>query len=58
MEAADVEVCFAQLFPSRAAAVAAASVGTGGRHLVAGGHIGLLPSHTQTDTERERDFIR
>lgn len=43
MEAADVQVCFTQLFPSSTAAVAATiSVGTWGRHLVAGGHIGLL----------------
>lgn len=44
MEAADIQVCFTQLFPSPAAAVAATvGVGTGGCHLVAGGHIGLLP---------------
>lgn len=44
MEAPDVQVRFTQLFPSPAAAVAATvGVGTGGRHLVAGGHIGLLP---------------
>lgn len=43
MEAANVQVRFAQLFPSPTAAVATAvGVGTGGRHLVAGGHIGLL----------------
>lgn len=43
MEAADVQVCFAQLFPSTATAVAATvGVGTRGSHLVAGGHIGLL----------------
>lgn len=49
MEATDVQVCFAQLFPSPTAAVATAvGVGTGGRHLVAGGHIGLLQRETQT----------
>lgn len=43
MEATNVQVRFAQLFPSPTAAVATAvGVGTGGRHLVAGGHIGLL----------------
>lgn len=43
MEAADIQVRFTQLFSSHAAAVAATvGVGTGGRHLVAGGHIGLL----------------
>lgn len=43
MEPADVQVSFTQLFPSPAAAVATTvGVGTGGRHLVAGGHIGLL----------------
>lgn len=42
MEAADVQVSFTQLFPSPAAVVATVVVGTGGRHLVAGGHIGLL----------------
>lgn len=43
MKAADVQVSFTQLFPSPAAAVATCvGVGTGGRHLVAGGHIGLL----------------
>lgn len=43
MEASDVQVCFTQLFPSPTAAVAATvGIGTGGRHLVAGGHIGLL----------------
>lgn len=49
MEAANVQVCFAQLFASPTAAVATAvGVGTGGRHLVAGGHIGLLQRETQT----------
>lgn len=48
MEAANVQVCFAQLFPSPTAAVATAvGVGTGRRHLVAGGHIGLLQRETQ-----------
>lgn len=43
MEAADVQVRFAQLFPSPTAAIATAvGVGTRGCHLVAGGHIGLL----------------
>lgn len=43
METADIQVCFAQLFPSTTTAVAATvGVGTGGCHLVAGGHIGLL----------------
>lgn len=43
MEATDIQVGFTQLFPSPAAAVAATvGVGTGGCHLVAGGHIGLL----------------
>ncbi len=43
MEAADVQVSFTQLFPSPAAAVTTTvSVRTGGRHLMAGGHIGLL----------------
>lgn len=43
MEATDIQVRFTQLFPSPTTAVAAAvGVGTGGRHLVAGGHIGLL----------------
>lgn len=43
MEAADVQVCFAQLFPSTTTAVAATvGVGTGGCHLVTGGHISLL----------------
>lgn len=39
MEAADIQVSFTQLFPPDAVA---ATVGTGGRHLVAGRHIGLL----------------
>lgn len=48
MEAANVQVRFAQLFPSpTAAAATAVGVGTGGRHLVAGGHIGLLQRETQ-----------
>lgn len=43
MEAANVQVSFTQLFPSPTTAVATTvGVGTGGRHLVAGGHIGLL----------------
>ncbi len=43
MEAADVQVRFTQLFPSPAAAVTTTvSVRTGRRHLMAGGHIGLL----------------
>lgn len=53
MEAANVQVCFAQLFASPTAAVATAvGVGTGGRHLVAGGHIGLLQRETQTQDFR------
>lgn len=50
MEAANVQVGFAQLFPSPAAAAVATAVGvgTGGRHLVAGGHIGLLQRETKT----------
>lgn len=43
MEAANIQIGFAQLFPSTATAVATTvGVGTGGCHLVAGGHIGLL----------------
>lgn len=43
MEAANIQVRLTQLFPSPAAAVATTvGVGTGGCHLVAGGHIGLL----------------
>lgn len=43
MEAADVQVRFAQLFPSPTTAIATAvGVGTRGCHLVGGGHIGLL----------------
>lgn len=53
MEAANVQVRFAQLFPAPTAAVATAvGVGTGGRHLVAGGHIGLLQRETQTQDFR------
>lgn len=43
VKATDVEVGLAQLFPSASAAGAATvGVGTRRRHLVAGGHIGLL----------------
>lgn len=59
VEAANVQVRFAQLFPAPTAAVATAvGVGTGGRHLVAGGHIGLLQRETQTqDFRPERGNI-
>lgn len=46
MEAADVQVSFTQLFPSPTAVAATIVVGTWGRHLVAGGHIGLLQKET------------
>ncbi len=52
MEAADIQVRFTQLFPSAAAAVAATvGVGTRGRHLVAGGHIGLLQWERKNQNE-------
>lgn len=51
MEAANVQVRFAQLFPSPTAAIATAvGVGTRGRHLVAGGHIGLQQRETKHKT--------
>lgn len=49
MKTTDVQVRFAQLLASPTAAVTATvGVGTGGCHLLAGGHIGLL----QTETKR------
>ena len=51
VQAADVQVGFTQLFAASAAVAAAVGVWTGRRHLVDGGHIGLLEPSTTTQKE-------
>lgn len=67
VKAADVQVGFAQLFPTSCAArTAAISVGTRRRHLGTGGYIGLLQEHkkiksmkilTVTSTNKHANII-
>ena len=62
VQAADVQVGFTQLLAATAAVAAAVGVWTGRRHLVDGGHIGLLePSTTARSVDEQttrRGYIR